>query len=185
MDTEKFDKSIVFVKVPKRLSGGAKLVKEWREFRLKSKLMPNGYRVTLAAVQTATHYVLGASACSPLDQFGMEHAYNMALGRARQQAFQVEYGKPLFVTLVMGTIPPSRISSGPTPMIHGGIIEDGWGIFLSRPGQLTLKAQSEPVYEVVARNAELMQVIEDLARIDKLHGYRFDLQLSFGRGHSE
>jgi hypothetical protein len=67
------------------------------EYNLRSKLMPNGYWITLAGVVIPSIEVIvfGASACSPLDaaltmdwhEFRADAA-NRALGRARQTAFR-------------------------------------------------------------------------------------------------
>lgn len=187
MSTEtKKEKSLVSHKIPRRFGREKDTFLAWHEFRLKTRLMPNGYRVTLAAVQTASRIVLGASACSPLDKFGMEHAYNLALGRARQQAWQVVFKKAPFVSLLisLASIPKGRLTGGngiPLQII-GPIIEKGWGI-LDIPytdGKIpgaALSQYANQYYPVVAQNAEIRNLVEALRDVQTSAGGRFNFSI--------
>lgn len=160
------DKSKVTVRVPKRLwKGNSPGYVEWREFRLKSRLMPNGYWVTLAAVQTYNRIVFGASACSPHDVFDSDSAYPRAIGRARQRSFLVEArGLPYSLVDLDIDIPTTQIYDGPDDrsavrsMVHGCV-------------------EALHLYDVVARNAERKAIISDIKALREHYGYRFDIKL--------
>lgn len=131
---------------------------EWIEYPFRSRLMPNGYWVTLAAIviparahpQDVLTIAVGGSACSPEDAhvFSRQDASNRALGRARQLA-----GK-----LLAGAVDPNRLTLvGPESDCVFEIAGDNPALFA------TLERAVQPLYERVARAAEDTS-LQDLVR---------------------
>lgn len=162
------DKSKVTVKVPKRLSKSHEYV-QWREFKLQTRKMPNGYWVTLAFIQVGNKLIFGASACSPYDEFVKGSAYNRAIGRARQFAFLLLTGK--------------TISKGMRSLLYDPEVAQLRNLaYITGPddpkfvlGLAKIALTQHDLYALVARNAERNALLYETARLRRLHGYRFDI----------
>ena len=72
------------------------------EYSFRSRRMPNGYWVTMAAIvlPDMRRMFLGASACSPEDKFNRREAAARSIGRARQQALYALAGWGVRPTLL-------------------------------------------------------------------------------------
>lgn len=203
MEEVAVDKSKVTVRVPKRLWKGrnAEWV-EWHEYKLKTRRMPNGYTVTISAVCTDSQIFLGASACSPGDCFHRKPAYNLSIGRARQQAFQVQAGLPTIFTLL---IDPAFVQNASVIWKNSryathidGPIGEGWGIHnysiatdphveglglvtgQTGPRQLinVVRELAEPYFSKVSVNAEHHAVFAQVIALEIEHGNRFRIEIA-------
>lgn len=158
------DKAIVTIEIPKRLrvEGGTKYA-QWREYKFKTRLMPNGYRVTLAAVMTDNYLYFGASACAPDDCFDEKSAHPRALGRARQTALLITNGHPVV---------------GRYTLLSNDRSEVGGVFYLNVQDSIETKRSEMyrvvgPLYDIAASNAETRGVLKEVAYILQRHGGRF------------
>lgn len=165
MEETKIDKSKVTVRVPKRLwKGNSAEYLDWQEFKFKTRLMPNGYRVTLACVKMEGYLYFGASACSPHDFFERKSAYPRALGRARQLAF-------------LANLPDHKEIS--TILNDGG--EPVYYLSVSDPEakKLTqMRSLAGSLYSVACGNAEEKALDVELAEISQRYGNRYTIEAS-------
>ena len=142
----------VLLPVPKKFQRSiGKIDIEVIEFLFRTKLMPNGYKVTMAAIYTveAPHILaMGASACSPEDVLDRQEAAGRALGRARQQALYWITGKLL----------PSLI--GPA----GEAVLEPFNVNCTN-----VKTVVSMFECAVAENAELANVRDALYKLRKAH----------------
>lgn len=162
------DKSKVTVKVPKRLSKSHEYI-EWREFKLPTRRMPNGYRVTLAFIQIGNKLIFGASACSPLDEFVKASAYNRAIGRARQFAFLLLTGKTMSKSVGTLLYDPNCGQIRNLAYITGA---DEAKLIL---GLGKIAVSQRDLYSLVARNAERKALLSEISALRRDHGNRFDI----------
>ncbi len=163
----------VQVKVPKKFVAKLGETIEWQEIRTRPRLMPNGYWLTIAAVITNTHIILGASACSPDDVFDKGHAYQIAIGRARQQAFRVLHHVYPIATLVCH---PRFVDGHPRVLIarEGS---PGIGIVAFSNHATTGKDIAEPYYAVVAHNAEMQSILKQVEYVEHQYKDRFRIHV--------
>lgn len=163
------DKSLVSLKVPRRFAKRLESV-EWREFRLKTRLMPSGYRITLAFVAVGNRIIFGASACSPGDFFVKSSAFNRAIGRARQTAF-------LVLTASQGTGSTSLLFDRKARLRRDVVY---YSADPSNREELLAYAKSKAVslYDLVASNAERNSVLFDCSILQRQHGNRFKITVS-------
>jgi hypothetical protein len=165
VESEVVNKSTVTVEVPKKDRDvfGSKYV-EWREYRFKTRTMPNRFIVTLAAVLDENYVYFGASVCSPYDVFEEKSAYPRALGRARQAAFLIKAN-----------------DCGNTATLlqeHEGEVG---GVFYLSADELgnvlktRLRTMAEKMYPIAARNAEQRSIEVETIAIEQEHGGRFSI----------
>lgn len=164
----KIDKSKVTVKVPKRLSKAHEYI-EWSEFKLQTRRMPNGYTVTLAFIQIGNKLIFGASACSPYDTFIKASAYNRAIGRARQFAFQLLTGKRISKNMRSLLYDPEAAQL--QNLAYFNTVTDNNLIIEMAKKCVSMK----DLYALVARNAERNGLLSEIATLRRDFGYRFDI----------
>lgn len=164
----KIDKSKVTVKVPKRLSKAHEYI-EWSEFKLQTRRMPNGYTVTLAFIQIGNKLIFGASACSPYDTFIKASAYNRAIGRARQFAFQLLTGKTISKSMRSLLYDPEVAQL--RNLAYFTAPDDGRLVI----AMAKLAVSHHDLYALVARNAERNALLSEIAILRRDFGYRFDI----------
>lgn len=130
----------------------------WAEYSFRSRLQPNGYWITLAAVVLPDMggYVVQASACSPEDahKFDRSDAANRALGRARQLAFKLEVG-------VLEETRQTLAGTEEECVFKFGT-EEGFDMN-------SLLKSIDPLYEKVAKNAEYTALQDALKKLQKKH----------------
>lgn len=163
MEETKIDKSKVTVRVPKRLwKGNSAEYLDWQEFKFRTRLMPNGYRVTLACVKKEQCLYFGASACSPHDFFEPKSAYPRALGRARQLAF-------------LANLPDHKLM--PTLLNDGG--EPFYYLSVADPEEVKLKqmrSTADGLYAIACSNAEAKALDVELEEISRRYGNRYEIE---------
>jgi len=128
------------------------------ECNLRTRRMPNGYKITISAVhlpdQRVTVY--GASACAPDDRFDLKRAEKLSMKRARQQA-------DLFVKRLPSKISLLSISgrAGGDILIHASTVQ-------VRDKDIAYFAETR-LYDIAAFNAEAKSVLEELETVFKRH----------------
>jgi len=172
VQSDKKDRSLVTVNVPKRLRGkfgNETLV--WREFKLRTRLMPNGYRVTIAGICHRGRLFFAASACAPDDLFDRALAHSIALGRARQAAFRC----PSLYSLLCDENHENRspLDSSYSNSYHGP--DEDHAVFEA------IKANAVWLYPIAARNAEMKSLRVSLADLRRRYGKRFYIKAEFAK----
>jgi hypothetical protein len=140
--------------LPRKYLKPGVLTLEVTEYSLRSRHMPNGYWVTLAAivVPSVDRTILGASACSPDDEhlFDRADAAHRALGRARQVAFRVWSG----AVKASPDIAPESLHV----TLFGRELD---AVFMTPVEHTLAKIQelAEPLFEKVAHHAALIAAV--------------------------
>jgi hypothetical protein len=126
------------------------------EYAFRSRKMPYGYWITLAAIviPSKDRTVFGASACAPSDElsFDRNDAANRAIGRARQVAFRVWNGD----VAVSPDISPESLH----PTLFGKELD---GVFIT-PDDFNLekiKTIAEPLFAKVEIHAATIAAEHD------------------------
>ncbi len=128
---------------------------KWAEFSFRSKRMPNGYTVTLAAIylKEQRRTIFGASACAPDDVFDGKRATEFSLGRARSQAFRV----------LAGELPEESLigSVGRESLLHSNTDQDLI--------EEDIRSCAGTLYIDVAFNAEVRAIFDEYKLWQRMH----------------
>lgn len=171
------ERDLIHVRVPRKFQRGSLTqYLSWRAYRLRTKVMDNGYIVTLAAIRTDSAVVLGASACAP-DEFEDDgSSYPRALGRAVQQAFNVEFEQSLLVTLLIPRVQDViQVGLSAGNIIDGPVAGPSGILRVSASEEISIRRFAAEYYTYVAYNAEFAALSQELDEIERRHGNRFSI----------
>ncbi len=141
------------IPLPRKYVKPGVLTLEVVEYSMRSRLMSNGYWITLAAIviPSLDKTVFGASACSPEDEWSFDRAdaANRALGRAKQVAFRLWSG---------------RLAGMTHPATQDTLFGKELDAIYPTPSQLdfvTIQALAEPLFDIVANHAMYVAAIHE------------------------